>query len=87
MDQLAASTDPVALDVWAAKYILIPQIIANGYSVSDYGSTQDPDNSDSTFRQYLDRSMNELLAAGIETTNDYSTINVYESSDTSSASD
>jgi uncharacterized protein (DUF362 family) len=70
-DLLLAGRDPVALDAWAVKFILIPQIVANGYSYSSYASTQNPDNPQSTFRQYLDRSMSELLAAGLQTTNDY----------------
>lgn len=73
-DQLVAGRDPVALDAWAVKDILIPQILANGYTVADYASTQDPDNPNSTFRRYLDRSMNEMLAAGIPTTNDYNAV-------------
>lgn len=76
-DQLVASRDPVALDVWAVKNILIPQIIANGYAATDYRSTQDPDNPNSTFRWYLDRSMNEMLAAGIAATNDYHAVQLF----------
>ncbi len=76
-DQLVASTDPVALDAWAVTNILVPQILANGYTFNDYGQTQDPDNLGSTFRQYLDRSMNELLIAGIPTTNDYNAVQLY----------
>lgn len=76
-DQLVASTDPVALDMWAAKNILVPQIIENGYSYSTYHNTQDPDNPESKFRTYLDRSMNELLLAGIETTNDLTAIDLH----------
>lgn len=68
-DQLVASRDPVALDMWAVRNILIPQIEANGYTVEQYAA-QNPDEPDSTFRRYLDRSMNELLLAGIATTND-----------------
>ncbi|MBI4606357.1 MAG: DUF362 domain-containing protein [Planctomycetes bacterium] len=69
-DLLAASADPVALDAWAAKNVLVPLILENGYRPEDYRSMQDPDNPDSVFRRYLDRSMAELLRAGIETTND-----------------
>lgn len=76
-DQLVAGTDPVALDAWAVKNILVPQILANGYTVADYALTQDPDNPDSTFRRYLDRSMNEMLAAGIPTTNDYNAVRLF----------
>ncbi|MDO8631259.1 MAG: DUF362 domain-containing protein, partial [Phycisphaerales bacterium] len=83
-DQLVAGTDPVALDVWAVKNILVPQILANGYTVADYASTQDPDDPDSTFRRYLDRSMNEMLAAGIPTTNDYNAVRLFVYEDGSS---
>ena len=76
-DQLVAGTDPVALDVWATKHIMIPQIIENGYLYDYYKDTQDPDNSDSTFREYLDRSMNEMLLAGIPTTNDVDAVNLH----------
>ena len=69
-DQLLAAFDPVALDVWAAKHILVPEIVKNGYTVDDYGSLQDPDNPDSVFRRYIDRSLAELLKAGIPATND-----------------
>jgi uncharacterized protein (DUF362 family) len=76
-DQLVASTDPVALDSWATKHIMIPQITENGYTYDDYHGWQDPDNPGSIFRSYLDASMSEMLAAGIETTNDYSAAEVY----------
>jgi len=66
-DQLVASTDPAALDVWAARNILIPQIIANGYTYEQYRVKQDPDDPASVFRTYLDRSVNEMLLGGIDT--------------------
>lgn len=75
-DQLLAGFDPVALDVWAVKNILVPQIIANGYTPGDY-QAQDPDNADSTIRRYLDRSMNEMLAAQIPTTNDGASVRLW----------
>jgi len=67
---LIAGLDPVALDVWAAKHVLIPALIANGHAV-DY-AMMDPEDSESTFRRYLDLSMSEMLAGGINTTNDLS---------------
>ncbi len=76
-DQLVASTDPVALDIWAVKNILIPEVVANGYSYNDYRDDQDPDDPASTFRNYLDRSMNEMLLAGIDTTNDLAAVNLH----------
>ncbi len=75
--QLLAGTDPVALDVWATKFIMMPQIIENGYTYDDYHTRQDPDNPLSKFRTYIDLSMNEMLAAGIDTTNDYNAVNLY----------
>jgi uncharacterized protein (DUF362 family) len=75
-DQLLAGFDPVALDAWAVKNILAPQMSANGYAPGDYAA-QDPDNPNSTFRLYLDRSMNELLAAQIPCTNDYQAVRLW----------
>jgi len=72
-DQLVAGTDPVALDMWATKYIMIPQIIENGLIYTNYPS-QDPDDPEGKFRQYTDKSMNEMLLAGIEATNDYNAV-------------
>ncbi len=76
-NQLAASTDPVALDMWAAHNILIPQIIANGYEPSTWSTKQDPGNPDSVFRNYLDRSMNEMLLATIPTTNEIDDVTLH----------
>jgi hypothetical protein len=76
-DQLLASADPIALDLWAVKHVMIPEIVANGYSYDAYHDTQDPDNPESTFRRYLDLSMNELILARIDTTNDPESIDVH----------
>lgn len=70
-DMLVASTDPVALDRWATKNILIPAFIDNGYSPPWPAPSADPDDPTSAFRQYLDNSMNYILAAGYDVTNDY----------------
>jgi uncharacterized protein (DUF362 family) len=75
-DQLVAGFDPVALDAWAVKNILVPQITANGYGPGQYPA-QDPDNPASTFRLYLDRSMNEMLVAQIPCTNDYQAVRLW----------
>jgi hypothetical protein len=77
-DRLLAGVDPVALDAWAAKFVMIPAILENGYTLSDYDAKQNPDNPDSVFRQYLDRSMNELLLSGIVTTNNYNAVQLYQ---------
>ena len=75
-DQLVASADPVALDMWAVKNILIPQIEANGYTNTQYAA-QDPDNPNSVFRGYLDRSLAELLRAGIPASNDPAAVQLH----------
>ncbi|MHC4717444.1 MAG: DUF362 domain-containing protein [Planctomycetota bacterium] len=67
-DELVASVDSVAADYWATKNILIPGFIDNGHSPPF--SNADPDDPSSTFRQYLDNSMDYILAAGYDATND-----------------
>jgi len=63
---IAASTDPVALDYWAAKHILRAVCEANGWSDT---SSMDPDNTRSgEFGNWLRLSMEELNAAGYEFT-------------------
>lgn len=69
-DELVASRDPVALDVWAARNILIPAFIANGYGPPWPEPSADPDDPSSDFRRYLDNSMQYILAAGHDVTND-----------------
>ncbi len=76
-DELVASTDPVALDIWAVKNILIPAFIANGYSPPWPLPSADPDNSASAFRTYLDNSMSYILTAGYDTTNDCDQIDAF----------
>jgi len=78
-DQLVASADPVALDIWAATNILIPAFKANGYSPPWPGPDPDPGNPNGAFRNYLDRSMEKILADGISVTNDLESIDVYSS--------
>jgi len=60
--------------VWSAKYILVPAIRDNGFVSFP---AQDPDNPGGVFRRYLDRSMLELLRAGIPTTNDYEAVTLH----------
>jgi len=75
-DMLVASLDPIAADIWSVKNILIPAFIDNGYSPPWPNPSADPDDSNSTFRRYLDNSMNYLLAAGYTVTNDLASIDV-----------
>jgi len=69
-DQFVASVDPVSLDIWSVRNILMPQIIANGYAPASYDNWQNANNPNSVFRRYLDRSMDEMLRAGIAASND-----------------
>jgi len=69
IDGLIASRDPVAADVWATKNVLIPAFISNGYSPPWSAPSADPDDPSSAFRQYLDHSMDQILAAGYDVTN------------------
>jgi hypothetical protein len=73
-DELVASRDPVAADIWAVKNILIPGFLDNGYQPPWPYPSADPDDPGSKFRIYLDRSMSYLLAAGFDVTNDLSQI-------------
>jgi hypothetical protein len=75
-DELIASVDPVATDIWAVKNILIPAFLANGYSPPWPTPSADPDNPSSAFRVYLDNSMSQILSAGYSVTNDLGQINV-----------
>jgi hypothetical protein len=76
-DMLVASTDPVAADMYAATKILIPTFLENGHPPPWTNPNPDPADPDSDFRQYLDNSMSELLAAGYEVTNDLSQIDAF----------
>jgi len=67
VDKLVAGRDPVAIDMWATVNILIPTIISNGFS--EYPK-QDPNDSSSIFRTYLDNTRDILLDAGIDVTSD-----------------
>ena len=69
-DELVASVDPVAADIWAVTNILVPGFIDNGYAPPWPEPSADPNDPSSDFRQYLDNSMNWILAAGYEATND-----------------
>jgi hypothetical protein len=79
-DELVASLDPIALDIWAVKNILVPGFLSNGYQPPWPNPSADPDLASSAFRTYLDNSMNQLLAAGHQVTNDLAQIDVLEGS-------
>ncbi len=76
-DELLASVDPVAADLWAAENILIPAFVENGFSPPWPSPSADPDDPGSAFRTYLDNSMNQILAAGYNVTNDPGRIDLF----------
>lgn len=75
LDQLVASTDPVAADIWATTEILIPAFLDNGYTPPWPNPDATPDDPNSDFRIYLDNSMDRILGAGLVVTNDLVQIN------------
>ncbi len=77
-DELVASTDPVAADIWAVTNILIPGFLSNGFSAPWPQPDATPDDPSSDFRQYLDASMSALLIGGFSTTNDLTQIDLFD---------
>jgi len=73
IDFIAASTDPVALDYWAAKYILAEGARERGLTRV---APLEPDDG-GVFSIWLRLSMNELAAAGHPVTTDETRMNVY----------
>lgn len=75
---IAASRDPIALDYWASKYILVPLARSKGYSDT---SSMNPENRvNGSFGDWLRRSMEEIKLAGIWATMDEAHMNVYVTS-------
>jgi len=77
---LLASTDPVALDYWAAKHVLMQAANLIGYNDTH---TLDPDNTDRSgvdteaFGVWLTLTKNEIIAGGYNVTTDENHVNVY----------
>ena len=76
LDQLVASTDPIALDIWAVSNILVPTFMSDGYEPPWPRPSADPDDPSGAFRTYLDNSMDQLLANGYSVTNNLDSIDV-----------
>ena len=74
LDQLVASTDPVAADIWATTEILVPAFLDNDYSPPWPYPAATPDDPSSAFRVYLDNSLAQILGAGYAVTNDLAQI-------------
>jgi hypothetical protein len=88
-DIIGASIDPVALDYWSAKHVLVPTA---AYLNHTSYSSLDPDyepisehiyypvvQQEESFHNYLERSMNELKDAGFQVTMDETEMNVFVS--------
>jgi len=72
---IIGSTDPVALDYWAAKYVLMQTAELSGY---DDLSSMDPDNNaEGSFGNWLRLSLQELTRAGHQATANEDQMNVY----------
>jgi len=73
---IAASTDPVALDYWSAKHILVQAAQAEG---ARNVASMDPDNtaSRSSFGHWLRQSMEEVAKAGYQATVDEAAMTVH----------
>jgi len=72
---IAASTNPVALDYWAAKNILVPVALSEGHSDI---SSMDPDYCEpGSFGNWLGLSKLEIKAAGYAANADDEMINIY----------
>ena len=66
INKIAASTDPVALDVWTTKYVLIPEAAKRP---GGRAASMDPHGTEpGTFGHWLRLSMNELHRAGFTAT-------------------
>ena len=79
---VAASTDPVALDYWAATYILIPGAEQHGHATNTFS----PDLSrpfPGSFARYLDASREILQQSGFRVTSDEDAMNVFVTSNES----
>jgi len=74
-DVIIASTDPFALDYWAAKHILMQ--VARSKGLKDLSSI-DPDNAASgSFGDWLRLSIQEMEGVGFQATIDEDHMNVY----------
>jgi hypothetical protein len=77
-DQLVASTDPIAADIWAVRNILVPAFEMDNFPPEPLPRpSADPEDPDSGFRIYLDNSMQQLLEGGYAVTNDVAAIDVF----------
>lgn len=76
---ILASTDPIALDYWAVKHVLLQTAILKG---EENTGLLDPDNPDrgslaESFHVWLERSMEKMQAGGYQVTMNEDHMNVY----------
>ena len=72
---IMASTDPIALDYWAAKHVLMQTANLKGIENTD---TMDPDNSATgSFGNWLELSMQEISAAGYKVTTNENQMSIH----------
>ncbi|MFX1533891.1 MAG: DUF362 domain-containing protein [Promethearchaeota archaeon] len=88
VNMLIAGLDPVALDYWAAKQVLIPTAKLIGYTDTH---TLDPDNTERSglteaFGVWLNLTKNELIREGYDVTSSENRMNVYVYQDPSLSS-
>jgi len=74
-NMVVASTDPIALDFWAAQNILMPTTKSLGYT--DLSSMDPENNARGKFGNWLRLSMRELRKSGYNTTIDKNAMTVY----------
>jgi hypothetical protein len=72
---IAASKDPIALDYWSAKNILMPAAKAKGSK--DLSSIDPGNSSPGSFGDWLRLSMDDILKAGFRATLDEDNMNIY----------
>jgi len=72
---IAASTDPAALDYWAAKYILMAA--AEELGISGYEEMDPNGYEPGTFGYWLNKSKEQIIKGGYDATTNEAEINVY----------
>lgn len=85
VNALMASTDPVALDYWASKHVLVQAAQLIEYTTNPDTHTLNPDSNDKTgleqggeaFGVWLNRTRDVLFEAGYKATTDERHMNVY----------
>jgi len=77
LDTLMASVDPVALDHWASKNVLMPAAVADGHTNVDSMNPGKP----GIFQTYLQSAKNILLLEGYPVTTDSKSITVFNAND------